>query len=254
MSKCREADRRRRGVGLQLSFARLGLVAAVALALGLAAQVEIAAAPKSAAAKTGAATAATRLGIGREAKPEEIAGWDIDIRPDGQGLPPGKGTVRQGEAIYMQQCAACHGEFGESAGRWPIISGGAGTLASHDPVKSIGSYWPYASTVMDYIRRAMPFGNAQSLSNDELYAVTAYVLFLNDVIKDENFELDAKTFKTIRLPNERNFYDDDREIAERGFWRKAPCMTNCLPGQAKITGRARSLDVTPEAGKGPKVE
>jgi cytochrome c len=220
----------------------------------LTANAEMAAAPKSSSGKAGVAAATKRLGIGREAKPEEIAGWDIDIRPDGQGLPPGKGTVRQGEAIYMQQCAACHGEFGESAGRWPIISGGAGTLASHDPVKSVGSYWPYASTVMDYIRRAMPFGNAQSLSNDELYAVTAYVLFLNDVIKDENFELDAKTFKTIRLPNEPNFYDDDRDIAERGFWRKAPCMTNCLPGEAKITGRARTLDVTPEAGKGPKVE
>ena len=100
--------------------------------------------------------------------------------------------MKQGEAIYMQQCAACHGEFGESAGRWPIVAGGAGTLASHDPVKSIGSYWPYASTVIDYIRRAMPFGNAQSLSNDELYAVTAYVFYLNDVIKDENFELNAK--------------------------------------------------------------
>ena len=127
-----------------------------------------------------------------QAKPEEIAGWDIDIRPDGQGLPPGKGTVKQGEAIYMQQCAACHGEFGESAGRWPIICGGDGTLASHDPVKSIGSYWPYASTVMDYIRRAMPFGNAQSLSNDELYAVTAYVFYLNDIIKDETFRAERQ--------------------------------------------------------------
>ena len=121
--------------------------------------------------------ASKRLGIGREATPEEIAGWDIDIRPDGQGLPVGKGTVKQGEPLYMERCAACHGEFGESAGRWPILMGGAGTLASHDPVKSIGSYWPYASTVMDYIRRTMPFGNAQSLTNDELYAITAYVLY-----------------------------------------------------------------------------
>jgi mono/diheme cytochrome c family protein len=201
-----------------------------------------------------AASAPKHLGIGREAKPEEIAGWDIDIRPDGQGLPAGKGTVKQGEQIYMQQCAACHGEFGESAGRWPILSGGTGTLSSHDPVKSIGSYWPYASTVMDYIRRAMPFGNAQSLTNDELYAVTAYVFYLNDIIKDENFELNAKTFKTIKLPNEPNFYDDDRDIAEKALWRKQPCMTNCLPGQAKITGRARVIDVTPEPGKGPKVE
>jgi cytochrome c len=194
------------------------------------------------------------LGIGREAKPEEVAGWDIDIRPDGHGLPPGKGTVKQGEAIYMQQCAACHGEFGESAGRWPIVAGGTGTLASHDPVKSIGSYWPYASTVIDYTRRAMPFGNAQSLSNDELYAVTAYVFYLNDILKDENFELSAETFKSIRLPNQPNFYDDDREVSEKAFWRKQPCMKNCLPGEAKVIGRARLIDVTPEAGKGPKVE
>ena len=200
------------------------------------------------------AVAAKHLGIGREAKPEEIAGWDIDIRPDGHGLPPGKGTVKQGEEIYLQQCAACHGEFGESAGRWPILMGGAGTLTSHDPVKSVGSYWPYASTVMDYIRRAMPFGNAQSLSNDQLYAVTAYVFYLNDLIKDENFELNATTFKTIKLPNERNFYDDDREVAEKTFWRKQPCMSNCLPGKAEVTGRARAIDVTPEPGKGPKVE
>jgi cytochrome c len=195
-----------------------------------------------------------RLGIGREAKPEEIAGWDIDVRPDGQGLPPGKGTPKEGEPLYMTYCAACHGEFGESAGRWPILMGGAGTLASHDPVKSIGSYWPYASTVFDYIRRSMPFGNAQSLSNDELYAITAYVLLLNDVIKDEDFELNAKSFTSIKLPNQSKFVDDDRERTEKEFWRTSPCMTNCAPGEAKIVGRASALDVTPEEGKGPKVE
>jgi cytochrome c len=198
--------------------------------------------------------ASKHLGIGREAKPEEIAGWDIDIRPDGHGLPPGKGTVKQGEPLYMTYCAACHGEFGESAGRWPILMGGAGTLASHDPVKSIGSYWPYASTVIDYIRRSMPFGNAQSLNNDELYAITAYVLYLNDIIKDENFELSAKTFKSIKLPNESKFVDDDRQRAEKEFWRANPCMKDCAPGEAKIVGRASALDVTPEEGKGPKVE
>jgi S-disulfanyl-L-cysteine oxidoreductase SoxD len=200
------------------------------------------------------APAAKHLGIGRRATPEEIAGWDIDIRPDGQGLPAGKGTVKQGEALYLERCAACHGEFGESAGRWPILMGGAGTLASHDPVKSVGSYWPYASTVMDYIRRAMPFGNAQSLSNDELYAVTAYVLYLNDVIKDENFELNQNNFTAIKLPNQPNFVDDDREAAEKEFWRKTPCMTNCIPGDAKITGRARAIDVTPDEAAAPKVE
>ena len=195
-----------------------------------------------------------KLGIGREASPQEIAGWDIAIRPDGRGLPPGRATVRQGEALYLERCAACHGEFGEGAGRWPILSGGDGTLASHDPVRSVGSYWPYAATLMDYIRRAMPFGNAQSLSNDELYAVTAYVLFLNDVIKDEGFELSRENFPSIRLPNEPRFLDDDREVAEKEFWKTAPCMTACLPGEPRILGRARAVDVTPDRGKGPKVE
>jgi cytochrome c len=237
---------------LKRALVGAGLLAAIGTGAVL-----IAAAPTAQAqsGKQASPVAATKhLGIGRQAKPEEIAGWDIDIRPDGHGLPPGKGTVKQGEEIYMQQCAACHGEFGESAGRWPILMGGAGTLTGHDPVKSVGSYWPYASTVMDYIRRAMPFGNAQSLSNDQLYAVTAYVFYLNDLIKDENFELNATTFKTIKLPNERNFYDDDREVAEKTFWRKQPCMSNCLPGKAEVTGRARAIDVTPEPGKGPKVE
>ena len=132
----------------------------------------------------------------------------------------------------MQQCAACHGEFGESAGRWPILSGGDGTLASHDPVKSIGSYWPYASTVMDYIRRAMPFGNAQSLTNDELYAVTAYVLYLNDMIKDEDFELNERNFTTIKLPNEPNFRDDDRDVAEKRSCGSEPCMAE-LPARRR---------------------
>lgn len=187
-----------------------------------------------------------RLDIGRAATAREIAGWDIDIRPDGQGLPPGKGTVKQGEPLYVERCGACHGEFGESAGRWPLIAGGAGSLTTDDPVKSIGSYWPYASTVIDYIRRSMPFGNAQSLTNDELYAITAYVLFLNDVVKSEDFELNDKNFGTIKLPNQANFYDDDRETSEKSFWRKSPCMSDCLPGEAKITGRARVLDVTPD--------
>jgi len=200
------------------------------------------------------ATAAEKLGIGRLATPQEIAGWDIDVRPDGHGLPAGKGTVKQGETLYVERCAACHGEFGESAGRWPMVAGGQGTLAGHDPVKTVGSYWPYPSTVLDYIRRSMPFGNAQSLSNDELYAVTAYVLYLNDVITDMDFELNEKNFGSLKLKNAPNFFDDDRETAEKAFWRKDPCMSNCLPGTARITGRASTIDVTPEPGKGPKVE
>lgn len=229
------------------------LAAVLAIGLGAGA-VQLAAAPESGSGGQGGPVAAKPLGIGRVATPEEIAGWDIDIRPDGRGLPAGKGTVKQGEPLYMERCAACHGEFGESSGRWPILMGGAGTLASHDPVKSIGSYWPYASTVMDYIRRSMPFGNAQSLTNDELYAITAYVLYLNDVIKDENFELNEKDFTSVKLPNQPNFIDDDREVAEKEFWGKTPCMADCVPGEPKITGRARAIDVTPETGTAPKVE
>lgn len=195
----------------------------------------------------------TRLGLGRPATAEEIAGWDIDVRPDGVGLPQGRGTALEGEEIYILQCAVCHGDFGESAGRWPMLAGGAGTLASHDPVKTVGSYWPYASTLIDYIYRAMPYGNAQSLSPDELYAVSAYVLWLNDVILDEDFELSHENYADIELENEANFFPDDREVAEKHFWRE-PCMTNCAEGEAEILMRARALDVTPEPGQGPTVD
>jgi mono/diheme cytochrome c family protein len=234
----------------------LAAAVAVALAYGATGAAQALAAPRSTAASgTGPSPAAPKpLGIGRQASPEQIAGWDIAIRADGEGLPPGKGTAKQGEPLYMERCAACHGEFGESVGRWPFLMGGAGTLAGSDPVKSIGSYWPYASTVMDYIRRSMPFGNAQSLTNDELYAVTAYVLYLNDIIRDQNFEVNAKNFASIKLPNQPNFKDDDREIVEKEFWQKTPCMTSCIPGEARIIGRARALDVTPESATAPKVE
>lgn len=191
---------------------------------------------------------AKRLGIGRTATSEEIAGWDIDIRPDGQGLPLGKGTVKQGEPLYVERCAACHGEFGESAGRWPQVAGGQGSLASHDPVKTIGSYFAHLSTVFDYVRHAMPFGDAQSLTDDELYAVVAYMLFLNDIV-DEKFVLSRETFGSVRMPNAGGFYDDDREKTEKAFW-NAPCMTDCKP-DAKVIGRARVIDVTPDDKRRP---
>jgi S-disulfanyl-L-cysteine oxidoreductase SoxD len=195
-----------------------------------------------------------KLGIGREATPAEIAGWDIDVRPDGKGLPAGKGTAAQGEEVFQAQCAACHGEFGEGKDRWPVLAGGHGSLKADRPEKTIGSYWPYASTVFDYVRRAMPFGNAQSLSNDELYAVTAYLLLMNDVIKDPKFELSARTFSTIKMPNADGFYDDDRETAEKHFWNRKPCMKDCRKDAASVTNRASVLDVTPDKKSGPKVE
>jgi cytochrome c len=184
-----------------------------------------------------------KLSIGRIATPQEIAGWDIDVRPDGQGLPPGKGSVKEGEEVYMARCATCHGEFGESAGRWPMVAGGQGTLKSDDPVKTVGSYFAHLSTVIDYVRHAMPFGDAQSLSNDELYSVVAYLLFLNDIV-DDRFVLSKETFAQVKMPNAGGFYDDDRETAEKSFWAK-PCMTDCK-ADVSITGRARAIDVTPQ--------
>jgi cytochrome c len=183
-------------------------------------------------------------GIGHTATPAEIAGWDIDVRPDGQGAPPGHGSVKEGETVYLDKCAACHGEFGESAGRWPPLAQGNGTLASNDPVKTVGSYFPYLSSVFDYIRRAMPFGDAQSLSNDELYAVTAYVLNLNDIV-DDKFVLSKESWANVKMPNQDGFFDDDRKAAEKAFWNGKPCMTGCRR-PVKITGHAQAVDVTPD--------
>ncbi|MDX2259188.1 MAG: cytochrome c [Hyphomicrobiaceae bacterium] len=200
------------------------------------------------------AAGAGKLGIGTPATAEQIAGWDIDVRPDGQGLPPnGKGTVAQGEAIFQERCAVCHGEFGEGIDRWPVLAGGHGSLKAERPEKTIGSFWPSVSTVFDYVKRAMPYGNAQSLTDDELYAVVAYILNLNDIVKDPNFELSAKTYASIRLPNADGFYDDDRETVEKAFWKKNVCMSNCGP-ERKVMEHARILDVTPDAKSEEKVD
>lgn len=186
------------------------------------------------------------LHLGRIAMPEEVKAWDIDIRPDGKGLPNGKGSVAQGELIYTDNCASCHGDFGEGTGRWPILAGGHGTLTEERPEKTIGSFWPYLSTVYDYVRRAMPFGNARSLSNDDVYALTAYLLFLNDVVTDTNFELSKDNFTRIKLQNEANFITDTRFDEPQYNTKSEPCMSNCKPDAAKVTMRARVLDVTPD--------
>ncbi len=190
---------------------------------------------------------AGKLGIGREATPAEIKGWDIDVRPDGQGLPEGKGTVETGEELFQEKCAACHGEFAEGVDRWPVLAGGQDTLDSDRPVKTVGSYWPYLSTAYDYIFRAMPFGDAQSLSPDEVYALLAYILNMNDLV-DDDFELSKSNFLTVRLPNEKNFIDDPRPDTPI-LAQKKPCMENCKT-TVEITGRARIVDVTPDGEKG----
>ncbi|MDF1609438.1 c-type cytochrome [Hoeflea sp. YIM 152468] len=186
------------------------------------------------------------FGLGRVAMPAEIVAWDIDIRPDGTGLPEGKGTVAEGDPIYAENCAVCHGDFGEGAGRWPVLAGGQGTLLKDRPVKTIGSYWPYLSTVFDYVRRAMPFGDARSLSDDDVYALTAYLLYLNDIVDDETFELSKQNFTSVRLPNEGNFIPDDRLSEPHYAKGLEPCMSECKPGPVKITARAQIIDVTPD--------
>ena len=183
------------------------------------------------------------LGLGRAATNNEVSAWDIDIRPDGKGLPVGSGSVIIGEELYTENCSSCHGDFGEGIDRWPELAGGFDTLDSEDPVKTVGSYWPYLSTVWDYVHRAMPFGNAQSLNNDEVYAITAYILYLNDLV-DEDFELSHVNFEEINLPNEENFYLDNRENLENTTYDNR-CMQNCKK-DAIITKRAVVLDVTPE--------
>ena len=139
-------------------------------------------------------------GLGVEATPEQVAAWALTVLPDGTGLPPGSGTARAGETIYTQKCLA----FGAVAGPNDRLAGGHGTLADAAPVKTVGSYWPYATTVFDYVRRAMPFTQPQSLSSDELYALTAYLLYINDIVGQDDV-IDARTLPAIEMPNSANF-------------------------------------------------
>lgn len=183
--------------------------------------------------------------IGRVATADEIVAWDIDVRPDGLGLPEGSGSVAMGEAVFEDKCASCHGDFGEGVGRYPALAGGFDTLTDERPVKTVGSYWPYLSTVWDYVHRAMPYGAAQTLSDDEVYAVTAYILYLNDLVDDDEFVLGRDNFAEISLPNAANFYDDDRVAIELPQFTGPVCMSECKAAVA-ITKHAAGADVTPE--------
>lgn len=187
---------------------------------------------------------AGKLGLGREALPEEIAAWDVTVLPDGQGLRPGSGDVATGEEVFAEKCAACHGEFAEGIDSWPVLAGGSGTLTDRRPVKTIGSYWPYLSTVWDYVHRSMPFGAAQTVSIDETYAITAFLLYSNGLVEDD-FVLSNENFTEVTLPNAEGFSPDDRPDMEYPLFRKEPCMNNC-GAPVKVTKRAIELNVTPE--------
>lgn len=136
----------------------------------------------------------------------EIARWDISIPPSGAGLPAGSGTARQGQPVYEQRCLSCHGAKG--AGKpADALAGGIGSLAGKTPVRTVGSYWPYATTLFDYVRRAMPITSPLSLTNDEVYAVTAYVLALNGIV-GEDAAMNARTLPQVKMPNREGFVSD----------------------------------------------
>jgi cytochrome c len=155
-----------------------------------------------------AALSATALAetpnLGHLATPDEIAAWNIDINPDGAGLPHGSGTPKQGEVIFAEKCVGCHGEKGVGKPN-DTLAGGRGTLVGDQvPVKTAGSFWPYATTIFDYVRRAMPVSDPKSLTDDEVYALTAYILQLNGII-GESERIDAQTLPKIRMPNRDGF-------------------------------------------------
>lgn len=187
--------------------------------------------------------AGAKFGLGRAALPEEVAAWDIDV-PPGATPPPGSGDVWTGEEVFADNCAVCHGDFAEGRGNWPKLAGGADTLADEDPLKTVGSYWPHLSTVWDYVNRSMPFGAAQTLSADEVYAITAYILYSNDLV-DDDFTLSDENFAAFEMYNADGFIIDDRAETEYAQWRTEPCMTECKDS-VEITMRATVLDVTPD--------
>ena len=145
--------------------------------------------------------------VGRTPTKEEIQAWDIGVGPDGKGLPAGQGTAKEGAPIYAAKCAACHGPVGQGGAIGPRVAGGKAdteTLTTVRPVRSVGGYWPYATTVWDFINRAMPRGQSGTLTPNEVYALTAFILAKSDIIKEDDV-LDAKTLPKVEMPNRNGF-------------------------------------------------
>ena len=156
------------------------------------------------------AAAAESPNLGRVATPEDLAAWDISIGPDGAGLPPGSGTPRQGEVVFIAKCVACHGERGAGKPNDQLVGGRGTLIGDQAPVKTVGSFWPYATTLFDYVRRAMPLNAPRSLSDDEVYAVCAYILKLNGIIA-ENAVIDAQSLAKVQMPNRDGFVPFSRQ-------------------------------------------
>ena len=182
------------------------------------------------------------FGYGKPATPAEIAGWDIEVRgDDGAGLPAGRGPVARGGEVYAEQCAVCHGTFGEGEGRFPKLVGGRGTLTHDRPELTVGSYWPFAPTLWDYINRAMPMQAPHTLSADDVYALTAYILHLNDIVPGD-FVADRNTLPQVKMPNRDSFVWTD----PRPDTAAVPCMTACAdPQRLTITSTAEGKNLTP---------
>ena len=189
-----------------------------------------------------AAGAHQPFGYGTLATPEQIKGWDIDARgDDGKGLPPGKGDVNHGAEVFADQCASCHGTFGEGEGRYPKLAGGNGSLTADRPEPTVGSYWPFAVTLWDYINRAMPFPTPRTLSADDVYALTAYILNLNNIVPAD-FVADKESLPKVKMPNHDSFTWQD----PRPDTAMKPCMTKCVdPSTLKIVSTAEGKDLTP---------
>lgn len=168
--------------------------------------------------------------VGRTPTPEEIKAWDISIGLEGKELPPGSGTAKQGEPIFMQKCAVCHGEKLEG-GRYlgaavPALAGGFGTLKSDHPLKTVGSYWPFPTTVYDFINRSMPREQERTLKPEQIYAIVAFIFYKNNII-GENDVMDAKTLPKVKMPNRDNFIPKDFD--EINNWKKRGCKWGQCP-------------------------
>ena len=179
-------------------------------------------------------------GYGRVPTPVEIAGWAIAVQPDGTGLPDGHGSVSDGAEVFGTQCAACHGTFGEGEGRYPKLAGDA-KLTDDQAVKTVGNFWPYATTLWDYVNRAMPFPAPHSLAPNDVYAITAYILNLNNLVPDD-FVADRASLPKVRMPNRDGFLLRD----PRPDTHDTACMQACRdPAEVKIAGTAEGKGVTP---------
>jgi len=155
-----------------------------------------------------AALSAQTYGVGREATAEEVAAWDVTIGPEGRELPAGSGTAKDGAQVYEVRCKECHGEDGVGGDQAGLV-GNPEQLKQAPPIKTVGSYWPYATTLFDYTRRAMPFEDPGTLSADQVYAVTAYVLHLNGLVAEDDV-LDRDSLPNVVMPNRDGFVRDPR--------------------------------------------